>query len=88
MQDGVWRAVQAFDRAVDEMLTRLGQHLNGDIIGHMPALDQLAKEVVVGLRSRGEAHLDFLEPHIDKKLEHPHLAGAVHRLDKRLVAVT
>ena len=81
MQDGIRRAVEALDRAVDQMLARLRQHLDGDIIRHMAALDQLAKEIVVGLGGRGESDLDFLETHIDQKLEHPHLAGAVHRLD-------
>ena len=87
MQDGVWRAVQTFNRAVNQMLARLGQHLDGDIARHMAALDQFAKEIIVGLRGRGEAHLDLLEPHIDEKLEHAHLAGAVHRFDERLVTV-
>ncbi len=81
MQDGIRRAVEALDRAVDQMLARLRQHLDGDIIRHMAALDQLAKEIVVGLGCRGESDLDLLEAHIDQKLEHPHLAGAVHRLD-------
>ena len=81
VQDGVRRAVEALDRAVDQMLARLRQHLDGDIIRHMAALDQLAKEIVVGLGCRGESDLDLLEAHIDEKFEHPHLAGAVHRLD-------
>ena len=81
MQDGVRRAVETFDRAVDQMLARLRQHLDGDVLRHMAAFDQLAKEIVVGLGCRGKSYLDLLEAHIDQKLEHPHLAGAVHRLD-------
>ena len=81
MQDGVWRAVEAFNRAVDQMFARLCQHLNGDIIGHMATFDQFAKEIVIGLGCRGESDLYLLETHIDQKLKHPHLADCIHWLD-------
>ena len=81
MQNGVWRAIKAFNGAVDQMFARLGQHLNGDIIRNVPAFDQLAQEVEISVRCRREPDLDFLEPHIDKQPEHAHLAHAVHWLD-------
>ena len=49
MEDGFRCAVQTLDRAVNQMLARLGEHLNGDVIRQMAVLDQLAKEIIVGV---------------------------------------
>ena len=81
VQNGVRRAINAFNRAVDQMFTRLSEHLNGDIIWHMATFYQFPQKTEICLGRRGETHLDFLEPHIDQQLEHTHLASAVHRLD-------
>ena len=50
-------------------------------------VDELADEVEVGLGGRREADLDLLEAHLHQDLEHPQLAGGVHRVDQSLVAV-
>ena len=81
MQNGVWCAVKAFNGAVDQMFTRLSQHLDGDILRNVPTLDQFAQEIEISVRGRGEPDLYLLETHLDKQLEHPHLAIAVHWLD-------
>ena len=73
--------------AGDEVLARLGEHLDGDVVGDAVGLDQGADEVEVRLARRGEADLDLLVAEPDEQVEHPHLALDVHRVDERLVAV-
>ena len=41
-------------RALDQVLTGLGQHRDGDIVGDLVLLDELADEVEVGLAGGGE----------------------------------
>ena len=88
MDDGTRCALQRFERAADQGLARLRQHLDGHVIGNQVLVDQLAHEVELGLRCRGKADLDLLETDLHKHLEHAQLALNVHRLDQRLVAVT
>ena len=52
MHDGALGAGDGFEGALDQMLARLGQHLNGDVIRNQPTLDQLAGEVEVGSATR------------------------------------
>ncbi len=87
MDDGLLGAFQRLEGAGDQILSRLGQYLDGDVVGNMAALDQLANEVEIGLRSGGEAHLDFLEADLHQCLEETHLLRGIHRFDQRLVAV-
>ena len=82
------RAAQRLERAVDEVLAGLREHLDRDVVGDLILLDDLAHEVEVGLRGRRKADLDLLESHAHEQLEHPVLAIGPHRLDQRLVAVT
>ena len=80
-------ATQRRKRAVDQVLAGLNQHLHGDVGGDAVFLDEAAHEVELHLRGGGERDLDLLEPDPDQRLEHPQLAGLIHRLDQRLVAV-
>ena len=80
-------AAQALESARDEVGARLGQNLDGDVLGNQAAFDQLAGEVEVGLGGGRKADLDLLEADLQQLLEHPHLARGVHGLDERLVAV-
>src|SRR5690606_31018612 len=75
------------DGAGDEVLARLGQDDDGDIVRNAVFIDQLAHEVEVGLRSRGEADFYFLEADLDQLLEEAQLALHAHGLDQGLVAV-
>ena len=81
------RALDALVGALDELGPALHQHLDRDAVGDHVGLDQRADEVEVGLRRGREADLDLLEPHVDEGIEHPQLAGRVHRVDEGLVAV-
>ena len=87
VDDRAPRARERLERAPDQRLARLREHLDGDVFRDVPVVDQRADEVVVGLRRRREADLDLLVPHLDQQAEQPQLALGVHRLDQRLVAV-
>ena len=84
---GVVDADQRLHGALDQVLTGLGQHRDGDVLGDPVLLDQLADEVEVGLARAREADLDLLVAHPHQQVEHRHLARRCHRVDQRLVAV-
>ena len=50
VDDGLLGALERLEGAGDQVLAGLGQHLDGHVIGNVPAFDQLADEVEVGLR--------------------------------------
>ena len=81
------RALQALVGALDQLGAALRQHLDDHVVGDQVLLDQLADEVEVGLAGRREPDLDLLEAHRRRACEHAQLAGRVHRVDQRLVAV-
>ena len=87
MDDGAPGAFQRLERARDLRHARLRQHLDRHVIGNQPLDDQLAREVVVGLRRRRKPDLDLLVAHLHQQLEHPKLAIGIHRLDQRLITV-
>ena len=87
MHDGAAAAADGLEGAADEVLARLGQHLDGDVIGDELLVDDRAHEIEIGLRGRGEADLDLLEAQLDQQVEHAALALGPHGIDERLVAV-
>ncbi len=87
VDDGLLGALERLEGALDEVVTGLGQHLDGDVVRNVAAFDQLADEVEVGLRGGREAHFDFLQTHGHQALEEAHLLLGIHRLDQRLVTV-
>ena len=87
MQDRALGTLDRLEGAADQFLARLGQHLDGDVVGDHLLLDDLADEVEIGLRGGRESDLDLLEAHADQELEHAALALGPHRLDQGLVAV-
>ena len=87
VHDDVLGALAGLERAADQVLAGLHQHLDGDIIRDHVLFDDLANEVEVGLRGGGEADLDFLVAHVDQQLEHAALALGAHGVDQGLVAV-
>src|SRR5690606_29282520 len=84
---GLPGAGRGFDGAADQVLARLGQHDDGDVVGNALLVHQLAHEVEIRLRRGGDADLDCLETDLDHLLEETQLALDAHRLDQRLVAV-
>ena len=87
MDDRALRAFERLERAPDQWLARLRQHLHRHVVGNQPLVDQAPDEIELGLRGRRKADLDFLEAELDQQAEHPHFPLGVHRLDQRLVAV-
>ena len=87
MHDRLVGAFQRLESAGDQFRTALDENLQRHVGGHITMLDAPAGEVEVGLRSRGETDLDFLEAHVQQQLEHARLAVMAHRIDERLIAV-
>jgi len=88
MDDGPARALEGIQCALDDVLTRLGKHLDGDIGRNVPAFDEIPHKVELGLRGSRKADLDFLETDLAQNTEQAHLAFHVHRLEQRLVSIT
>ena len=87
VDDRPLRALQALVRALDQVAAALRQDLDRDVVRDEVLFDQLADEVVVGLRRRRKADFDFLEAHGHQGLEHLHLAARIHRVDEGLIAI-
>ncbi len=87
VDDGPRRAGQRLEGALDQLLPALDQHLDGDVVGYQALLDDLALEVVVGLRGGGEPDLDLLEADLDQGVEQLQLALGIHGIDQGLVPV-
>ena len=87
MDDRGMRAGEAFERSLDQILARLGQHLHQHVFRDAPAIDQPADEIVLGRPGGGEADLDLLEPDLEQEIEEAGLLLRAHRIDQRLVAV-
>ena len=87
VDDSAASAAQRFKGAFDQVGPRLGQHLDGDVVGNAFFLDELAHEVEVRVRGRWESNFDFLQAHGDQLFEEAQFARGVHRFDQGLVAV-
>ena len=87
MDDGAANAFHRFERALDQRIAGLHQHLDGYVARDQIALDQVAAEVKIGLGSGGEADLDFLESQLDQLEKHARFARGIHGLDQGLIAV-
>ena len=89
VEDHVLGALNRLKRLFDQMRARLHQNLNRYVVRDMTALDQLAADLVVGVRGGRKADLDFLDADlIDQHVEHLELFLHVHRVDERLIAVS
>ncbi|MCY1230757.1 hypothetical protein D9M72_431830 [compost metagenome] len=87
VHDGLLGTDQGLVGPLDQVLTGLRQHLDGDVVRNVVAFNQLTDKIEVSLRGGGKAHLDFLVTHADQQVEHLHLAGRAHGVDQGLVAV-
>ncbi len=76
-----------FDGAANQLIARLGQHDDGDVVRDVLVVDQHAHEIEVGLRGGREAHLDLLDADLDQHFEEAQLLLRAHRLDQCLVTV-
>ncbi|EKD38014.1 MAG: FKBP-type peptidyl-prolyl cis-trans isomerase [uncultured bacterium] len=87
MNHSLLRALHRFEGLRDQMLPGLGQDLDQHPFRNQVPLDEHPGKVIFHLRGGREADLYFLEPDIDKELEHLEFFVETHRLDESLVAV-
>ena len=87
VDDGALRAPDALDRALDELLATLREHLDPDVVRDEVLLDQQACEVVVRLRGGREADLHLLEAEPHEQIPEAPLPRHVHGVDEGLVPV-
>jgi hypothetical protein len=87
MHDRALGALDGLEGALDQLVARLGQDLDGYVVGDQAFLDDLADEIEIGLRGGREPDLDLLEAEAAQELEHALFALDAHRLDEGLVAV-
>ena len=88
VDDGALRPGDGLEAAADELLARLHQDLDRDILRNAVFLDQAAAEVELRIRGGGETDLDLLEADAHQEIEELQLFLDRHRLRQRLVAVT
>jgi hypothetical protein len=87
MDDGPTSTPQRLEGSDDQVLARLHQGLDGDVLRNPPLLNQPAHERVVRPACGGEPDLDLLEAHLDQQVPKQPLALHAHGLEQRLVAV-
>lgn len=87
MEDHVLGALNGLKGLFDKVLPGLHQHLDGHVVGDVPAVDKGAEELILRLRGGGEAHLDFLDPDVYQSVEQLQLFCHAHGIDEGLVAV-
>src|SRR5262249_5140134 len=85
--DGLPRAMEALEGAADEVLARLGEHLDGDPGGDTVLVNEGPGEGELDFGSGREADLDFLEAEADEKVEILELFLDIHGDGEGLVAV-
>ena len=73
--------------AADEVFPGLHQHLNGDVVGDVAALNELPTDLVLGLGGGGEANLNFFDADVQQGVEVFQLLLEVHGVNEGLVSV-
>ena len=87
MDNGPGRAFHRLKGFADNVISGLGQYLNGHILrDHIP-LDQRPHKLILRIGSRREAHFDLLKTHLDQKVKKLQFFLQAHGFDQRLIAV-
>ena len=87
MNDDIFRAADGLKGLADQVLARLDEHLDGDVVRNMAAFNQFAADGVFRFGRRREAHLDLLKADVAQGFEKLQLFLHIHRIDQRLIAV-
>ncbi len=87
MHDCVFCAFNRLKRPAYQVLPRLHQHLNCNVVGNMPALDKLPADFILGFGRRGKTDFYLFKPYIAQGFEEFELLREVHRILQRLIAV-
>ena len=88
MDDGILYAVQGFEGAADDVLSRLCQYLDGDVIRDHVLFDQRAEECILCLRGSRKSDFNLLEADGNERLVEFQLLLEAHRDDECLISVT
>ncbi len=64
------RSFKRLERALNQLRTRLGEHLDGYIVGNFVLFDEVTHKVEVWLRGCWEADLNFLKANFHQQCEH------------------
>ena len=87
VEDGPLGARNGIHGAGDQLFPSLAEHLNGDGLGDAILRDDLANEIKIRLRCRGEAHLDFLKAKGQQQIPKAELFLGPHGIDEGLVTI-
>ena len=87
MYDRFGRPGDGLECPLDQFLTALDEHLHRHVLRYQVFFDDVTDKLVVRRRRRRKTDFDFLDPDPDEGLEKRQLAGGVHRVDERLVAI-
>ena len=77
--DHAFRADQRLHGLLDQILARLHQHLNCDVIRNASFFDQATVELEFRIRRRRKADLDLLESASHQSVEELEFLGNIHR---------
>ena len=81
-------ALQRFKGLLNDMLSGLGQHLNGDILGNHIALNQCTDKIVLCIGGGREAHFNLLKSDLNQHLKERQLVLQAHGINQCLITVT
>lgn len=87
VDDGAGGTLDGFEGTADDVVTALGEDLEGDVVGDEVLFDEGAEEFVFGFTGCREADFDFLESDFDQELEEFDFFFEAHGDDQGLVAV-
>ena len=70
MKNSSLRPFERLERTLNQLGTRLGEHLDGHIIWDLVLFDEVTHKVEVRLRGCREADLNFLKAYFYQQREH------------------
>ena len=88
MNNHIFCAPDRFKGLFNQMLAALHQYLHGNVIGNIAALNQCAQNFIFRFGRGRKADFNFFYADVHKRFEHLELFFKIHRVDKRLIAVT
>ena len=87
MYDRFLSPLQALEATLDQVFSRLGEHLQGHPFGHPLIIDQFAGKIEFGLSGGGKTDLDLLEPDRAEQFEQFQLFLHSHGNGQGLITV-
>ena len=87
MEDHILRSLHGLKGLADQVRAGLDQHLDGDIVRDVVAVDERPEKLIFRLGSGGEAHFDLLHPDIHQGVEELQLFLHIHRINQGLVSI-